>query len=276
MKRTVIYLGLAAFILQPFADAEAAEDYTVWGFRKNEDGTWATYSDGSRWVYIVDDGRLWQLDPSDPDDDCDYFHAGQNCGVPSHKPGTVDWMEHWHVKRSGWPTRGHPGPPPLEAAEITQDECAANYCVWVHCMGVGPEGYHEAGCYAPYDTDTVRAWGTSGADFNYNCHGYAFDKDGLSQFKLLINDSTSGAGRVIAAYYDQFQPGSESMAGDIMFLSYHTNYIEEDSGAGCGFKAKKVLFKQRTSQPFSFYYGGAGRPHNRTWHMWTPYYFKRK
>jgi len=120
--------------------------------------------------------------------------------------------------------------------------------------------YHIAGFNAPH---------------TYNCHGYAFTKDGLSQYQLLINDYSDGAGKVLDEHYEEFDPGTEPMYEDIMHMDSHTNFVQFDKGAACDYRADQIRFKFRCSQLFSFDYDSPGRDHDDTWHGNSPEYYSR-
>ena len=113
------------------------------------------------------------------------------------------------------------------------------------------------------------------ADFHWNCHGYAFHRDGLSRFKLNIQDHNAGAQRVLdSEFYEGFTPGTEAMKGDLMYMCNHMNYIDDDSGPEC-YQATKIMFKIQASQVFTFTYPSAGRDHRRKWNGIVPSYHKR-
>jgi len=242
-------------------------DYIVKGFRDTS-GSWAKVWNPlkSRWEYIVDDGRLFDLDPNDSDDDVDYFVSGENCGDPNHEAGASGWIEHWHVKRSDWPTEET-----LAVPSIIRSENEKMWNVRIIYDGYWNGAYHPDGGLDDNGADKTDA--NNPADFHYNSHGYAFDKDGLSQFKLIIGGGNPGAGKIINEYYDAFTAGTESMAGDIMYLGDHTNYIVDDWNMD--YCAKELKFKKRSSQVFTFEYDSPGREHNQNFFGDDPDYYER-
>jgi len=243
-------------------------DYIVNGFRYTG-GSWDKVWNPlkSRWEYIVDEGRLFDKVPSDPDDDVDYFASGENCGDVNHKAGASGWMEHWHVKRSNWPTEGT-----ITTPSITRGENEKNWEVRIIYDGEWGGASHPDGGLDDDGSDKADANNT--ADFHYNSHGYAFDKDGLSQFKLILGGGSTGAGKVIDEHYDSFTAGSESMDDVIMYLGDHTNYISDDWSMD--YCAKELKFKKRSSQVFTFEYDSPGREHNQDFFGDDPDYYKRK
>ncbi len=140
---------------------------------------------------------------------------------------------------------------------------------------MGPEAYHPDGGYAASETGETRSESYV-ADFRYNCHGYAFAKDGLSQYQLLINDGTGGAGQVLYAHYDEFTATGASIAGALMYMGSHTNFVQYDYGAACNYRAAQIRFKFRCSQLFVFDYAPMGRNPYDPWDDMSPTYYRKK
>ena len=252
--------------------------YSVYGFvwdgsefETEVDGT------GKTW-YVQEVGGLRDHDAGLATDDCNYYAENTACGNTDHKPGSEAYPQHWHVFRTNWSSDfGNPTQDWGTIPPISRKEAAKFWSVLIMNEGVvggTPAKYHHEGTdYNDVDVDGMVSL-PSDASFHYNCHGYAFDEDGLSNFKLLLGDSSNGAQNILDEYYTNFTAGAQSMEKDLMFLGTHTNFIENDWG-GNNCKAKTISFKYRCSQIFTFMYNSPGRTHNQTFFGTTPEYWTR-
>jgi hypothetical protein len=262
---------LVMTLLLSFYTKTSASDFnafTVYGFRF-AGGSLQTYESGGVTYFIIDEGGLRDKDPGDGDD-CNTYNEGENCGNSSHKPGSQSYPEHLHVSRSDWPTQNWSNYP-----AISQYESDEFWDVLISNGGVDYLNRHHP--WGTGFTDNGVTWimsyfGGVNSDFHYNCHGYAFDKDGLSNFQLLLGDYGDGAQNILDAYYSEFVPETESMQSTIMFMGGHSNYIETET-ANC--RAKVINFKYRSSQSFSFIYDDSGRDSDQEFFGSEPEYWKK-
>jgi hypothetical protein len=242
----------------------ASADYSIYGLRY-EANEWKWFNcpaHGAEWY--VDEGKLFDLAAGAPNDDVNYYDVSQNCGTAAHKPGTADWGRHWHVYRSDYPTS-------LSGSykQITKDEATKYY--YGRIVGEGYWNSKYCPTKYPSSESATKTTDTNDADFKYNCHGYAFDKIGLSDFKLLWDDNASGAGKVVDGKCLAITPSIDGLDNRLMYMGTHSNWVKDDYAC----KPKTIQFKLRDSQVFKFTYSSPGRTVYQQWNGSDPAYYKK-
>jgi len=249
--------------------------YGVGGLRK-EGGTFKQWTGTD--LYIVDVGLIWDLPDTNPSDEIDYYEHTMSdadyCDNASHKAGG-EKFDHWHVESGvGFPTTGIPG----SVALITSEECNEYYNARFLY-----DGLKDGNNMSVDGVNTVPGL-DDGQDANssdnspnltYNCHGYAFDKDGKSQYKLLINDA-NGAGVILNpdnGVYEEVEFGTECVDNDIMSMPTHTNFIQDAKNNGCC-NILQLKFKFRCSGIYTYDYNEPGRDGDQLWDGKTPKYYQ--
>lgn len=170
--------------------------YSVYGFVWDGSEFETEVIGGKTW-YVQESGGLRDHDAGLATDDCNLYPQDTPCGNPAHKPGSEDYPLHIHVFRTNWSSDfGNPTQTWSGVPSICRKEAAKFWSVLIMNEGVDPgtptKYHHEGTDYKDADVDG-KVCAPADASFHYNCHGYAFDEDGLTNFKLLLGDNDDGA-----------------------------------------------------------------------------------
>lgn len=280
IKKDSLWLVAVATILFGCAQISfGLENYAVYGLKETTPGNYDQWPND---MYKVDIGCIFDYIDSDPVDECNYYTFTMSdadyCGS-THKAGG-NKFNHWHVEAGvSFPTSTYDSKPEIKPIE--------NQVFW--------DAYIlEAGYYngeqmsnkgtSPYGglNDSQNSDSASGSpDLTHNCHGYAFNQDGKSAYKLLINDGSTGAGVIVnpanGVYTEVTHPGGDtSLYEDIMYMGTHTNFISDcyDIGESTCHNVLQLKFKYRCSRIYTYNYDAPGRIGDDTFGSSSPKYYE--
>lgn len=279
IKKDSLWLVAVATILFGCAQISFGFSYYVLGLEETTPGNYAQWPNN---MYKVNKGYIFDYIDSNPNDECDYYTHDMSdkdyCGS-THKAGG-NKFNHWHVEGGvSFPTT-EVSPDP----EIKSIESQVFWDAYILDAGyyngerMSPDGSaYYGGLADSQDSDSA----SGSPDLTYNCHGYAFNQDGKSDYKLLINDGATGAGVIVnpanGVYTQVTHPGGDtSLLEDIMYMGTHTNFISDcyDEGESTCHNVLQLKFKYRCSRIYTYNYDAPGRIGDDTFGGSSPTYYE--
>jgi len=239
--------------------------YGVKGLNKLPDGSYEQWS-GTNY-YVCHLGLIWDLPDTNPADELDYYYDTMSdadyCSDASHKAGG-EKFDHWHVESGvdfntteGW--IGSDYYPSIEPAESNEyyDAVLLNFGK----KDGNSLSFDNVDTEPNIDDGQDPAHASGNPNLTYNCYGYAFDKTGHSEYKLLVNDS--GANTILDVdngVYVSINTNTESTNDCVMHLSgSHANWVyDADTTGDCLINALK--FKYRCSRIYTYGYWNQREP----------------
>jgi len=283
---TAIVATLALSVVGPACVASVNHHIQVFGLIETSPGNYATDVHDGATHYLWECGLLFDLASGNPSDDIEWYDNTNNCGNTNHKPGSEDYPVHYHIIRTvgtnGWPTSTAGGLPAIKAIECSE--------LWADvCLNKGLRGGETIDRWTGtewqaaetdfYDEEDSRSE-SGNANMYYNCYGYVFNQDGLTNFKLWFADGATGVEKMFtedAGLYEEATHGTDDLNGDIMYMggsTGHANYID-DALSGCCMNVMKLKFKYRHSQTFTYEYDDPGRYDSNDFYDGDPEYYQR-
>jgi hypothetical protein len=110
----------------------------------------------------------------------------------------------------------------------------------------------------------------------YNCHGYAFDADGKSKYKTMIDDADDGAGVILDednGVYSMVIVSPGCVDEDIMYMGYHMNFVSEAETSEC-YYVLELKFKWACGPTYTFCYHNDGRDPYADFDGWSVVYYE--